>query len=58
MSLHFVTYRCDTTIVVQALIEAGADVNARTVNGNTPLWLAQQMKCQENIRLLKQAGAK
>lgn len=58
MSLHFVTYRCDTTIVVQALIEAGADVNARTANGHTPLWFAQQMKCQENIRLLKQAGAK
>ena len=58
MSLHFVTYRCDTTVVVQALIEAGADVNAKTANGNTPLWLAQQMKCQENIRLLIQAGAK
>ncbi len=58
MSLHLVTYRCDTTVVVQALIEAGADVNAQTAHGNTPLWLAQQMKCQENIRLLKQAGAK
>ncbi len=32
MSLHFVTYRCDSVDVVMALIEAGAGVNAKTAN--------------------------
>ena len=58
MSLHLVAYRCDAVVVVRTLIAAGANVNAKTANGHTPLWLAEEMDCQENIRLLKQAGAK
>ena len=54
--LHLVAYRCDAADVVRALIAAGANVNAKTANGHTPLWLAQQMMCQKNIHLIMNAG--
>ncbi len=56
--LHLVAYRCDTVRIVQALVDAGADVNVKTVNGHTPLWFAQSMNCTENEKILVKAGAK
>jgi ankyrin repeat protein len=44
--------------VVELLIEAGADVNARDKQGLTPLKLATQTNHVEIIKILKAAGAK
>ena len=43
---------------VAVLLEFGADPNARTDDGRTPLQLAQALKWEKVIGLLKQAGAK
>jgi Ankyrin repeats (3 copies) len=56
--LHLVAYRCDTVRIVQALVDAGADVNVKTVNDHTPLWFARSMNCTENEKILVKAGAK
>lgn len=42
---------------VKALIEAGADVNARARNGSTPLLVAALWSSPESVRLLLEAGA-
>ena len=44
--------------LVEYLVEKGADVNARAVDGNTPLSLATRKDDQEMVTLLKKLGAK
>jgi ankyrin repeat protein len=44
--------------LVKYLAENGADVNARTADGNTPLSLAEKENNQEMVQLLKKLGAK
>lgn len=50
---------CDESppAIVKALIEAGADVNARARNGYTPLLEAALWSSPESVRLLLEAGA-
>ena len=55
--LNRVADHCDSTEVVQALIDAGADVNAKTPGGATPLQMAGWSNCEENARILREAGA-
>jgi uncharacterized protein len=43
--------------VVQALIDAKADVNAKARNGDTPLSKASEKGHQQVVELLKKAGA-
>lgn len=43
--------------VVQALVDAGADVNLPDVQGRTPLALAQAHGYPEIARILRRAGA-
>jgi hypothetical protein len=49
---------CDESKLLGALIGRGVDVNARTRGGLTALQGATRGRCAENVRLLKQAGAK
>ena len=44
--------------VVQALIKAGGDVNAKAKGGATPLMMAEVLNRPENVAILKKAGAK
>ncbi|OGP63564.1 MAG: hypothetical protein A2V65_07690 [Deltaproteobacteria bacterium RBG_13_49_15] len=57
-ALHTAAYRCDLTRTVQALVDAGADINLKTGNGQTALWLAREMKCAEIQRILERAGTR
>lgn len=54
--IHFVCGACPPDSV-KALIEAGADVNARARNGSTPLLTAALWSSPESVRLLLEAGA-
>jgi ankyrin repeat protein len=42
--------------VIQALINAGAEVNARAAGGGTALLLAEVMGKTENAKILRKAG--
>lgn len=44
--------------MVEALIKAGGNVNARAKGGATPLMKAEVMQRAETAALLKKAGAK
>ena len=44
------------TAIAEMLLEKGADVNARDVNGKTPLQLAIQQEQESTAELLKQHG--
>jgi ankyrin repeat protein len=44
--------------LIEALIKAGADVNAKAAGGGTALMLAQIMNRDDVVALLKKAGAK
>lgn len=48
--------QCDIEIA-RALLKAGADPNAKSKGGSTPLWWATYNKQQELITLLKSSGA-
>jgi hypothetical protein len=50
-------YRCDLE-VSRALLKAGADPNAKSRGGSTPLWWAIYNKQDDLIALLKSAGAR
>ena len=43
--------------MAKLLIEAGADVNARAINGYTALMIAEKYNASDVIALLKAAGA-
>jgi ankyrin repeat protein len=55
-SLHLAA-RNGSTKIVKALLEAGADINAKTKKGQTPLFMAETNKQDEVIALLKEKGA-
>jgi len=55
--LHAALSGARSLVVVRALIEAGADVTARCVNGITPLHTAASRGDQDCIRLLLERGA-
>lgn len=44
-------------LLVQLLLDAGAEVDARTTEGTTPLMLAAARGDEDNVRLLLKAGA-
>jgi ankyrin repeat protein len=44
--------------LIEALIKAGADVNAKAAGGATALMLAEVMKRDDIVAVLKKAGAK
>ncbi|MDH5668493.1 MAG: ankyrin repeat domain-containing protein [Nitrospira sp.] len=46
------------TQLVRALLESGADVNARSSSGHTPLFLARRWGSAEVVRILLDYGAK
>ena len=50
--------RCAATTLVEALIKAKADVNAKAAGGITPLGMANAARCTENAKALKAAGGK
>ena len=49
---------CKSIALVKSLVKAGADVNAKAKGGGTPLMFAEAMKCSENEKILRKAGAK
>jgi len=55
-SLHLAA-RNGSTEIVNALLKAGADINAKTKKGQTPLYMAETNKQDEVIELLKEKGA-
>ncbi|MGK2857975.1 MAG: ankyrin repeat domain-containing protein [Thermoanaerobaculia bacterium] len=50
--------RCEASELIRALIKAGADVNVKALGGITALGMADAVKCTENAKALKAAGAK
>ena len=44
--------------VVEVLIAHGADVNAKTKNGKTPIYLAKRYSRDQIVELLRKHGAK
>ena len=42
---------------IQALLEAGADVNAKNINGRTPLHLAGDLAAKRGFNFLIKVGA-
>lgn len=55
--LETAQYGCDLE-VARALLKAGADPNAKTRGGSTPLWWATYNKRDDLVALLKSAGAR
>ena len=56
--LMWAACNCRSIRLVKALVDAGADVNAKAKEGNTPLQSAEISRCGEIVHLLKNAGAK
>ncbi len=55
--LHFAAFFGHADIA-KVLIEAGADVNAKTIGGDTPLNMALRYDRADIAKLLREAGAK
>ena len=51
--LHFAADNNESAAVIEALLEAGADVNARSDDGNTPLDWAEIVGNETAIELLQ-----
>ncbi len=56
--LMWAARNCRSIRLVKALVNAGADVNAKAKGGNTPLQSAEIFRCGEIADLLKSAGAR
>lgn len=56
-ALHFAATRCGSTALVELLLEAGADVDAKTESGFTPLLWATHQGLLASTKLLLEAGA-
>ena len=56
--LMWAAENCKSVPLVKALVNAGADVNAKAKGGGTPLMMAEVFKCDEIVNILKKAGAK
>ena len=56
--LHRVVMRCGATELLQALIDAGADLTIKLPGGVSAYKMAKMINCSENARVLKEAGAK
>ena len=52
-----VANNCDSADVVRALIDAGADPNTKALSGFSALQFADMSNCEENARILREAGA-
>ncbi|MCD4655883.1 hypothetical protein K8T06_18335 [bacterium] len=50
--------QCDATELVQAFIDAGADLKAELSGGITLCEMAKLAKCTKNAKVLKAAGAR
>ena len=57
-ALHQAAGRCEMNEIVELLVKAGADVNAKALGGLTPLRMADAASCTANAETLKAAGAK
>nr|MBC8472833.1 ankyrin repeat domain-containing protein [Planctomycetota bacterium] len=55
--IHWAAYH-DRPEIVELLITKGADVNAKTSLGQTPLELAKPRRNTKTIKLLQKYGAK
>ena len=54
--MHYAAYQGHTE-VIQALLDAGAEVNATNEAGCTPLFFAAQQEREDVVALLLEAGA-
>jgi len=48
---------CDASVLVKALIDAGADPAPETRGGTTAPQMAEIMKCSDNETMIRAAGA-
>ncbi|MCP4902377.1 MAG: hypothetical protein GY906_35870 [bacterium] len=58
MPLHRLVMQCKATELVQAFIDAGADIKTKLPGNISVLKMAEVTNCTENARVLKEAGAK
>ena len=56
-ALHYAASGTDASEAVRLLLEKGADVNAASPNGSTPLMMAAQYGSEDSVKLLLASGA-
>jgi len=56
-ALHYAASGTEAAAAVRLLLEKGADVNAASPNGSTPLMMAAQYGSEDNVKLLLAGGA-
>lgn len=56
-ALHFAVIEASDPTVIQALVDAGADLEARDIDGSAPIHYAAQNQNVEIIRVLLESGA-
>ena len=56
-ALHYAASGTDASEAVRLLLEKGADVNAVSPNGSTPLMMAAQYGSEDSVKLLLAGGA-
>lgn len=57
-ALHLAVQNDARHAIVAALVEAGADIEAESSDGGTPLSRALEAGCGEVVRILLEAGAR